>query len=140
MRSLVELHGCMNVPAITQPWEWSITGPDVVPVAVEVDQLGFNGICVPEHFLRATQHVELSGNHCLDDSTAKGVIPGATTKVTMSSMLTILPLHHPIEMAKGAGHPRLAQRWTCRGDIRRGLAGRGVRSLRRRLQSSRPHG
>ncbi len=77
-----------------------MTGADVIAVAKEVDRLRFDGVVVPEHFLTATPHVELTGNHYFDASTAQGVIAGATEHITVSSMLTILPLHHPVEMAK----------------------------------------
>jgi len=100
MRFHVALPGCMNVPAVTQPWEPSMVGADVIATAKVVDQLGFDGVMVPEHFLTATSHLELSGNHYFDASTAQGVLVGATERVTVSSMLTILPLHHPIELAK----------------------------------------
>ena len=78
MRFHVALPGCMNVPAITQPWEPALTGGDVLAVAREVDRLGFDGVFVPEHFLTATGHVELTGNHYFDASTAQAAIASTT--------------------------------------------------------------
>jgi probable F420-dependent oxidoreductase len=94
------LPGCMHVAAISQPWEWDMTGADVIAVAQEADRLGFESVLIPEHYLTAAAHLELSGNHYFDASTAQGVIAGATQRITVGSLVTILPLHHPVVLAK----------------------------------------
>ncbi|NDJ87918.1 MULTISPECIES: TIGR03619 family F420-dependent LLM class oxidoreductase [Mycolicibacter] len=100
MRFTVYLPNCMNVAAITQPWEHSLTGQDIARVAQTAEQLGYSMVFLPEHFLTPTTHLELSGNHYFDATTAQAFIAGATSRITIGSMVTILPLHNPVVAAK----------------------------------------
>jgi len=54
----------------------------------------------PEHFLTPNANLEFSGNHYFDATTAQAYIAGATSTITIGSMVTILPLHNPIVAAK----------------------------------------
>src|SRR5215217_5614775 len=45
-------------------------------------------------------HVDTSGSHFIDATTTQAVIAGATTRIKVGSMLTLLPLHNPVVMAK----------------------------------------
>jgi alkanesulfonate monooxygenase SsuD/methylene tetrahydromethanopterin reductase-like flavin-dependent oxidoreductase (luciferase family) len=47
-----------------------------------------------------TTHVELSGNHYFDATTAQAYIAGATSTISIGSMVTILPSHNPVIAAK----------------------------------------
>lgn len=100
MRFLVNLPNCMHVPAVTQPWEHDLTGADIARVARKADDLGFWGVFLPEHFLTPTSHLELSGDHYLHATTAQGFIAGATNNVMVGSLVSLLPLHHPVITAK----------------------------------------
>jgi probable F420-dependent oxidoreductase len=100
MKFSVVLPNCMKVPAITQPWEATLSGRDIANVAAEADRLGFTRAFVPEHFLTPTAHVPLSGNHYFHAATAQGFFAGATSRIQLGTMLTILPLHDPIVLAK----------------------------------------
>jgi probable F420-dependent oxidoreductase len=100
LKFVVLLPNCMHVSAVTQPWEHSLTGADIALVAQEADALGFWGVALPEHYLTPTDHLDLSGDHYFDASTAQGFIAGSTTNVRVGSLVTILPLHHPVVMAK----------------------------------------
>jgi probable F420-dependent oxidoreductase len=57
-------------------------------------------VALPEHFLTPTSHLELSGNHYFDATTAQAFVAGATSTIRIGSMVTILPLHNPIVLAK----------------------------------------
>ena len=57
-------------------------------------------VFLPEHFFTPTSHVEFSGNHYFDATTAQAFVAGATSTITLGSMVTILPLHNPIVAAK----------------------------------------
>ena len=57
-------------------------------------------VFLPEHFFTPRPHVELSGNHYFDATTAQAFIAGATSTISIGSMVTILPLHNPIIAAK----------------------------------------
>src|ERR1700743_3275113 len=100
MRFPVYLPNCMHVAAITQPWEHQLTGADIARVAQRAEQLGYSMVFLPEHFLTPTSHLELSGDHYFDATTAQAFIAGATSTITVGSMVTILPLHRPVTMAK----------------------------------------
>jgi probable F420-dependent oxidoreductase len=100
MRFAVYLPNCMHVAAITQPWEPSLTGREIARVAQTAEQLGYSMVFLPEHFLTPTPHLELSGNHYFDATTAQAFVAGATSTITVGSMVTILPLHNPVIAAK----------------------------------------
>ncbi|HVU72345.1 MAG TPA: TIGR03619 family F420-dependent LLM class oxidoreductase [Mycobacteriales bacterium] len=100
MRLSLALPNCMQVPAITQPWEPALSGRQIADVAVEADRLGFTRVFVPEHFLTPRPHLGLSGNHYLHASTAQGFFAGATSRIGIGTMLTLLPLHDPVVLAK----------------------------------------
>ena len=90
----------MQVPAITQTWEHALSGRDIADAACRAEQLGYDRVFLPEHFLTPTSHIELSGNHYFDASTAQAYIAGATSEISIGSMVTILPLHNPVIAAK----------------------------------------
>ena len=100
MRFAVYLPNCMHVAAITQPWEHDLGGRDIANVANRAEELGYSMVFLPEHFFTPKSHVELSGNHYFDATTAQAFIAGATSTITIGSMVTILPLHNPIVAAK----------------------------------------
>jgi probable F420-dependent oxidoreductase len=100
MRFTVYLPNCMDVAAITQPWEHDLTGRDIARIAQRAEQLGYSMVFLPEHFFTPSSHVELSGNHYFDATTAQAFVAGATSTITLGSMVTILPLHNPIVAAK----------------------------------------
>src|SRR6202012_1747981 len=100
MRFAVNLPNCMHVAAITQPWEHHLTGADIARVAQRAEQLGYSMVFLPEHFLTPTSHLEFSGNHYFAATTAQAFVAGATSTITIGSMVTILPLHNPVVMAK----------------------------------------
>lgn len=100
MKFSIVLPNCMHVAAITQPWEHELSGADIARVAAEADRLGFVRAFLPEHFLTPTPHVPLSGNHYFHSTTAQAFFAGATSRIQLSTMLTILPLHDPVILAK----------------------------------------
>ena len=82
MRFAVYLPDCMHVAAITQPWEHGLTGQDIALVAKTAERLGYAMVFLPEHFLTPTSHLELSGNHYFDATTAQAFLAGATSTIT----------------------------------------------------------
>jgi probable F420-dependent oxidoreductase len=100
MKLSLPLPNSMHVAGITQPWEHRLGGGELVTIAQTADELGFEAIQVPEHLAMPSVHVELSGDHWLDVATSQGFLAGATKRIRLSSMLSILPLRHPILTAK----------------------------------------
>ena len=74
MRFAVYLPNCMHVAAITQPWEHQLTGADIARVAQRAEQLGYSMVFLPEHFLTPAGHLELSGDHYFDATTAQAFV------------------------------------------------------------------
>jgi probable F420-dependent oxidoreductase len=90
----------LRLKAITQPWEAGVTGADQTRMAKRAEAMGYDMIAIPEHFVIPTDHVELSGPHYLQSTVAQAYIAGATEKIRLNSCVTILPLQHPIVLAK----------------------------------------
>jgi probable F420-dependent oxidoreductase len=90
----------LRLKAITQPWEASVTGADQTRMVKRAEAMGYDMIAIPEHFVIPTDHVELSGPHYLQSTVAQAYIAGATEKIRLNSCVTVLPLQHPIVLAK----------------------------------------
>jgi probable F420-dependent oxidoreductase len=90
----------IRLKAIMQPWEASVTGADQTRLARCADELGYDMISIPEHFIIPDEHVELSGPHFFHAAAAQGYFAGATTRIRINSSVAILPLQHPIVTAK----------------------------------------
>lgn len=90
----------LRVKAMMQPWEVSVTGADQTRMAKCADDWGYDMIAVPEHFAIPNDHVELSGPHYLQSTVAQAYLAGATQRIKLNSCITVLPLQHPIVLAK----------------------------------------
>ena len=100
MKFALGLPHTMELKALTQPWEFSVTGADQTLIARRGEELGYDMIAVPEHFVVPTTHVELSGPHYFHSTVAQAYIAGATQRIPVNSCATLLPVQHPIVMAK----------------------------------------
>src|SRR5262245_15831239 len=90
----------VRLKAMTQPWEASVTGADQTRLARRAEQLGYDMIATPEHFIIPIEHVELSGPHYFHAAAAQAYFAGATQRIRINSCIAILPLQHPIVTAK----------------------------------------
>ena len=90
----------VRLKAMSQPWEASVTGADQTRLARLAEQLGYDMISVPEHFIIPREHVELSGSHYFHAAAAQGYFAGATQTIKINSSVAILPLQNPIVTAK----------------------------------------
>jgi probable F420-dependent oxidoreductase len=90
----------MRLKAMTQPWEAAVTGADQTRLAKLADDLGYDMISVPEHFIIPDEHVELSGPHFFHAAAGQAYFAGATQRILINSSIAILPLQHPIVTAK----------------------------------------
>ncbi|MEZ0340581.1 TIGR03619 family F420-dependent LLM class oxidoreductase [Mycobacterium sp. pV006] len=100
MQLVFALPHMLRLPAMSQPWEASVTGADQTRMAKCADQWGYDMIAVPEHFVIPVEHVELSGPHYLQSTVAQAHLAGATERIRLNSCITVLPLQHPIVLAK----------------------------------------
>lgn len=90
----------LRLKASMQPWEASVTGADQTRIVKRADELGYDMVSTPEHFIIPDEHVELSGPHYFHAAAAQGYFAGATEKILINSSIAILPLQHPIVTAK----------------------------------------
>jgi probable F420-dependent oxidoreductase len=100
MKLAFALPHTLELPAITAKWEFTVTGPEQAAMVKRADELGYDMVSVPEHFVVPKSHVELSGPHYLHSTVAQAFIAGATQRIRVNSSVTILPLHHPVVLAK----------------------------------------
>jgi probable F420-dependent oxidoreductase len=100
MKFAFTLPHMMELMAMTQPWELAATGSDLTRAARRADELGFDVIPVPEHFVMPNEHIELSGAHWLHSTTAQAYFAGATKRIQLNSCVTLLPLQNPVITAK----------------------------------------
>ena len=90
----------LRLRATVQPCEASVTGADQTRMVRRAEELGYDMIAVPEHFIIPRSHVDLSGPHYFHAAAAQGYIAGATSRIRINSCITILPLQHPVVTAK----------------------------------------
>lgn len=90
----------VRLKAMYQPWQDDVTGAEQAKLAKWADQLGYEMISAPEHFVIPTEHVELSGSHYPAAYPAMAYWAGATERIRVNSCIAILPLQHPIVTAK----------------------------------------
>lgn len=83
-----------------QPWVAAVTGADQTHMVKCADRWGYDMVAVPEHFVIPSEFVELSGPHYLHSTVAQAYIAGATERIRINSCVTVLPLQHPIVLAK----------------------------------------
>jgi probable F420-dependent oxidoreductase len=100
MKLVFNLPHMLRLKAMMQPWEATVTGADQTRMAKCADAWGYDMIAVPEHFAIPNDHVELSGPHYLQSTVAQAYLAGATERIALNSCITVLPLQHPIVLAK----------------------------------------
>lgn len=90
----------LRIKAMVQPWEAGVTGADQTRMVKLADDLGYDMVAVPEHFVIPRDHVEVSGPHYFHAASAQAYIAGATERIVVNSCITILPLQNPIVLGK----------------------------------------
>lgn len=100
MKFIFAMPHLLELKATMQPWELQVTGAEQTRIARRAEELGYDMIAVPEHFLIPAEHVELSGSHYFHAASAQAYLAGATEKILVNSCIAILPLQNPIITAK----------------------------------------
>jgi probable F420-dependent oxidoreductase len=100
MKFAFNLPHLMELSAMTQQWELAVTGADQTRMAKRAEELGYDMVAIPEHFLMPRAHIELSGSHWLHSITTQAYLAGATERIRLASCVTLLPLQHPVITAK----------------------------------------
>jgi probable F420-dependent oxidoreductase len=71
----------------------------VLKVAEAAERLGYDSVWTTEHFLVGTEAVDPYGT-VLDSLTTLAWLAGQTERVGLGTSILVLPLHHPIRLAK----------------------------------------
>ncbi|OBF34264.1 LLM class F420-dependent oxidoreductase [Mycobacterium sp. ACS1612] len=100
MKFSLTMPNTARVMALSQPFEADVTGADQIRVARRAEELGFDMIPIPEHFVVSNSHVDLSGPHYFHSTVAQAFLAGATQRIRLVSSVTLLPVQHPVVMAK----------------------------------------
>lgn len=100
MKLAFNLPHVMELQALTQPWEFAVTGADQQLMVRRAEELGYDMVAVPEHFVVPNAHVDLSGPHWFHSTVGQAFLAGATQRIRVNSSVTLLPLQHPIVTAK----------------------------------------
>ncbi len=100
MKFVFGMPHAIRLKASMQPWEMAVTGADQTRLAKAAEDMGYDMLAVPEHFLVPLSHVDLSGPHYFHAYAAMGYLAGATSKIRVNSCIAILPLQHPSIAAK----------------------------------------
>jgi len=100
MKLTFPLPHLMEIGAMLQPWELGVTGPEQLRLARRAEELGYDMIGIPEHLAMPPEEFRHSGRFWFHSTTAQAAIAGATSSILINSSVTILPLQHPIIMAK----------------------------------------
>jgi probable F420-dependent oxidoreductase len=100
VKLMFSMPNMIRLKAMGQPWEAEVTGADQTRLAKWADELGFAMLPVPEHHVIPRAHVDLSGPHHFNAFAAMAYWAGATERIRVNSCISILPLQHPIVIAK----------------------------------------
>jgi probable F420-dependent oxidoreductase len=100
MKFSMTMPNTARVKALSQPFEVDVTGADQIRVAKRAEELGYDMIPIPQHFVVPDAHVELSGPHYFHSTVAQAFLAGATQRIRLISTVTLLPLQHPVILAK----------------------------------------
>ena len=116
MKVNISLLNSNHVKALNAPaWERTLQPADQIRGLKLADELGFSKILMPEHFGIPKSQVDLSGDHYPQTTTALGFVAGVTSRIKLSSYITILPLQHPLIHAP-ISMRQLALHWIIRRD------------------------
>lgn len=100
MKLCFQLPHTMELKALTQPWEFAVSGDDQKLMVQRAEELGYEMVGVPEHFVVPHDHVDLTGPHYFHSTVGQAFLAGATQRIRVNSFVTLLPLQHPIVTAK----------------------------------------
>ena len=100
MKFVFAIPHLLRLKATVQPWEAGVTGADQTRMVKRADELGYDMISTPEHFIIPNEHLDLSGPHYFHAAAAQAYFAGATQRILINSSVAILPLQHPVVTAK----------------------------------------
>ena len=100
VRFVTGMPGLSRYPPVEPSWAPEMSAPDMQRLAHGIDDLGFDGLLVPEHIVVPPDLAGAMGAHWPHTLTAMSFLAGATSRLTVISAIVILPLHNPLVLAK----------------------------------------
>lgn len=100
MKINISVPNAMHVPAMTQPWQYDLTGAEIADIISIADSLDFHRAMMGEHFIVPQEHIAMSGAHYFNTPVGLAFLAGHTKKMKLSSSISILPLQNPLAQAK----------------------------------------
>lgn len=92
--------GLSRYPPVEAAWTAAMSPSDFQLVARTADDLGYDALLVPEHLVLPATLAETMGAHWPHALTAMAFLAGATERIALISSIVILPMHHPVALAK----------------------------------------
>jgi probable F420-dependent oxidoreductase len=121
MKINLRIPHALEIPALSQTWEFALGHAEVQTAMRLADQLGYHKAVLGEHFLIPADRIDASGDFWHQPTVALGAVAGWTERICLASMITILPLQNPIVQAKawatldwfsgGRANPVVAAGW-----------------------------
>jgi probable F420-dependent oxidoreductase len=96
----IDLPGVTHFPPITDNWMKEMKAPDFQRACRGLETVGFDSINVSEHLIFDLNYIDAMGGYWPNAMAAIAFIAGATECVRVNTSILILPLHHPVELAK----------------------------------------
>lgn len=100
MKICIAVPHALEIPAMSQPWEFDLDGNAVGEAMQLADSLGYHKALMGEHFIIPRDHLDASGAFWHHGTVALSAIAGRTRNIGLQSSITILPLQHPVVQAK----------------------------------------
>lgn len=100
MKINLSVPNAMHVAAMTQSWQYTLSGQQIGELVALADELGFYRAMMGEHFIVPQDHIGLSGAHYFHTPVGLSFLAGQTKNMKLSSSISLLPLQSPIVQAK----------------------------------------
>ena len=79
---------------------WRLSVPEMISIGIAAEELGFDGVFVPDHILAKPATMEMYGPTWPDPFSMLAYLAGRTTSINLGTSAVILPYRHPLVTAK----------------------------------------
>jgi probable F420-dependent oxidoreductase len=100
MKFSITVPGMTRYPAITEPWMTQMRPPDFQRAARRLEAIGFDSLDTPEHLALDAKLAGVMGGLWPHALASMAFFAGATERIRVNSSILILPLYHPVNLAK----------------------------------------
>ncbi len=81
---------------------WQITVAEAASLATRAEELGLDGVFVPDHILAKPATTQHYGGHWPDPFALLAFLAGRTTRISLGASVIVLPYRNPLVAAKSA--------------------------------------